>query len=73
MTEFQKFEYLLQGLTAILLESHSYQNESTPQTYLSTAVKYEQAREAAENRDWKPIIRQIKRVAIKRRTRSDKT
>ena len=55
MTESQKLEYLLQGLTAILLESHSYQNESTPQTYLSTAVKYEQARKAADNRDWKPI------------------
>ena len=57
MTESQKLEYLLQGLTPILLErlwSLIPEPLNTTGLFLSTAVKDEQAREAADNRDWKP-------------------
>ena len=57
MTESQKLEYLLQGLTPILLERLwplIPEPVNTTDLFLSTAVKYEQAREAADNRDWKP-------------------
>ena len=58
MTESQKLEYLLQGLTPILLERLwplIPEPINTTDLFLSTAVKYEQARKAADNRDWKPI------------------
>ena len=57
MTESQKLEYLLQGLTPILLKrlwSLIPEPINTTDLFLSTAVKDEQAREAADNRDWKP-------------------
>ena len=57
MTESQKLEYLLQGLTPILVERLwplIPEPVNTTYLFLSTAVKYEQAREAADNRDWKP-------------------
>ena len=76
MTESQKLEYLLQGRTPILLERLwplIPEPVNTTDPILSTAVKYEQAREAADNRDWKTHqTRQIKGVVIKRRTRPDK-
>ena len=58
MTESQKLEYLLQGLTPILLERLwplIPEPVNTTDLFLSTEVKYEQAREDADNRDWKPI------------------
>ena len=57
MTKSQKLEYLLQGLTPILLKrlwSLIPEPINTTDLFLSTAVKDEQAREAADNRDWKP-------------------
>ena len=53
-TRITELEYLLQGLFLERLWPLIPELVNTTDLFLSTAVKYEQAREAADNRDWKP-------------------
>ena len=53
-TRITELEYLLQGLFLERLWPLIPELVNTTDLFLSTSVKYEQAREAADNRDWKP-------------------